>query len=166
MKFSIRLTYQDYLNAELLNLNSKVMVRLLPSGLILIGIISIIKFLLAFQEVQHLAIALIGFGLIAFVLVVRFVLIPNRVRKIFSQQKSLHQETEIAISEEGLILENQIGNAMIPWKNFIKWLEDDDVLLLFHSDLLMNMIPKRDIPNKDVLDKIYIYLSQNGVRMA
>jgi hypothetical protein len=35
------------------------------------------------------------------------------------------------------------AEAQLKWGNFIRFLESDDIFMLFHSDLIFNILPKR-----------------------
>jgi hypothetical protein len=69
--------------------------------------------------------------------------IPNRAKKIFDQQKELHLPFKMRFGEDGLHFENSIGQATRPWEMFVKWKEDKNILMLYHSDVMFSMLPKR-----------------------
>lgn len=64
-------------------------------------------------------------------------------RKSYAAQKTLRYETTVAWTEENVTMTNQQGGATIPWSDFLKWAENDRVVLLFQGPRLFNMLPKR-----------------------
>lgn len=98
--------------------------------------------------------ALAGYNSIAFIamcaligavvggLVTRL-LLPRRLRKIHSQQASLHEPYLITWSEDGLTSTSARGSVTTPWTHFRGWCENADVLLLRHSDCLFQVVSKQ-----------------------
>lgn len=69
--------------------------------------------------------------------------IPYKAKKIFKQQKSLQIPFVVVVSNEGLHFSNEMGEVKIPWDNFLKWKENKNLFLVYHSDVLFQMLPKR-----------------------
>jgi hypothetical protein len=99
----------------------------------------------------------IGFGLIggavggglAFELVRRFA-IPRRARRLFAQQKGLQRPKTLRWDAAGLSWKSEQGEATTPWSDFLKYKESDRLYVLYLSDALFLMVPKRVFPD-DVL---------------
>ena len=161
MEFTINLTWQDYMEANLLLSNSKKSVRWIIIFIVVITTIIGIREIVKTGEFNSIIVFPIVF-IPAFYLE-RKIFFPKRVKKIYQQQKSLQVPTTVIISENEIKLNNELGNEVIPWTNFIKWMENDKVLLLFHSDIVFNFFPKRDIPDEETLNTIKKYLAENNV---
>lgn len=73
----------------------------------------------------------------------RYVILPNRIKKIYAQQKELHSPFEIEFTDTAMIFSNEFGNATRPWNHFTKWKENNELILLYHSDVIYNTLPKR-----------------------
>ena len=91
-------------------------------------------------------------GVLIAVPVVYFIAIPWRARKIFRQQVNLQYPFEIEWDEETISFSSKSGSFVAPWQEFRKWKENDSMLLLFHSDVLYQMIPKRAFANPAELE--------------
>jgi hypothetical protein len=69
--------------------------------------------------------------------------IPRLARRIHAQQRNLWEEVEASWDERGLRLRTGSGEVRTPWADYRRWREDEEVVLLFHSDLLFQILPKR-----------------------
>jgi len=83
-----------------------------------------------------------GFGLLAIILVINFLMLPRRVRRIFAQQKSLHGETHVEWSDAGISFRSAHGHSTLEWSDYVRLVEGRDMILLMQSDALFNFIPK------------------------
>jgi hypothetical protein len=70
---------------------------------------------------------------------------------------------EIELSEEGFAVQHRYGGSRIPWKDFTKWKEDQEMILLYRSDLSFNFLPKRCLAGGDQLQYLRDQLVQNKV---
>jgi len=78
-------------------------------------------------------------------------LLPHRVRKLHRQQKMLHQELTVVLTEEAMSVSIEEGHSKIRWEKFHKWKEDRNLFLVYQSDRMFHMIPKRAfLDEKDV----------------
>lgn len=64
-------------------------------------------------------------------------------RKAYAAQKTLQHPMTVEWSEEGFRITAQQGDWNIPWDDYLKWAEDDKMLLLYQGPRVFNMIPKR-----------------------
>lgn len=72
-----------------------------------------------------------------------YVLLPWRIRRIFKQQKSLHDRFILDLGEDELRIDSPRGNFRMKWSDFHKWKMNDKLILLYHSDAVFQMIPAR-----------------------
>jgi hypothetical protein len=72
----------------------------------------------------------------------RFVL-PRRARRIFAQQKNLQCPFEFRWDDDALLGVNERGSNRTPWSDYVKWAQDDRIILLYLSDAMFQMVPKR-----------------------
>jgi hypothetical protein len=167
MSIKGQIQWTDYLQAQLLHMKSGKLM-----SIFLYGILSF--FILIFLGGAYLAISgkfdflsltlpLIFVG--AFLLY-RYYLLPRQVRKIFFQQKELSSPFEIEINEEGLKFSNEYGNSLRPWDHYTKWKENNELILLYHSDLVYSIIPKRFVTDPSQIEKIKNYLINYRVPLA
>ncbi len=68
---------------------------------------------------------------------------PRQVKRMFEQQKELSMPFEIEISEAGFGFQNANGTGLRPWDQFARWKEDGTLFMLYRSDIVFDMIPKR-----------------------
>jgi hypothetical protein len=72
-----------------------------------------------------------------------YVLLPRRIRKIFRQQKALQVPATIEISASDFKATSSMGMFQMPLTNFHKWMLSKNMILLFHSDAALHMLPRR-----------------------
>lgn len=98
-------------------------------------------------------------GIIGFV-VVRFFYMPWKAKRVFRQQKSLQYPFEFAWDGESFITRNEKGNSNTPWSDYTKWRENQQMFLLYHSDVMFQMVPKRAFPDDTSVDEFRRALQQ------
>jgi hypothetical protein len=69
--------------------------------------------------------------------------LPWKARRMFGQQKSLHETYELAWDDEGLSMRGRLGQGRTPWNDYLKKKENERIVLLYQSDLLFQMLPRR-----------------------
>ncbi len=74
---------------------------------------------------------------------VRMVYLPRRARRVFSQQRNLHATFECRVTEAGLDSTNANTTTHLPWTYIIRWKEGPALFVLYQSDLVFNLVPKR-----------------------
>ena len=88
---------------------------------------------------------------------------PYLLRRVFNRQKDLSTPFEWELSESGLSVGNPDGNALIPWVDFKKWAEGKEMILLYHSNNVFRMIPKRLLSAESDLQYLREQLTQNKI---
>lgn len=73
-------------------------------------------------------------------------------RKAYAAQKTLQHPMTISWSAEGFRSIAQQGDWNIAWSDYLKWAEDDKVILLFQGPRVFNMLPKRVLTPTQVDD--------------
>ncbi len=91
---------------------------------------------------------------------------PYQVRHIYRQQKELSAPFEMELNDTGYALRNEYGSGLIPWKDFIKYKEDKKVILLYRTDVMFNLVPKRMLQDESQVQFIHEQLEKNGVKEA
>lgn len=87
----------------------------------------------------------LGAGVFPFVLVFAVIFIgnPTLARRTFRQQRSLHGEVGLTWTAERLEFDSEYGQFAMPWSHFTRFGEDKHTFVLFESDRLYRIIPKR-----------------------
>ena len=86
------------------------------------------------------------------------VLLPRRAKRFVSQQKSIQGEVSIGWGAEELAFVAKAGQSRTAWGDYFKWLENDSALVLFQSENLLNVLPKRCL-NEDQVVEIRSHLT-------
>jgi YcxB-like protein len=55
----------------------------------------------------------------------------------------MHEEFTYRVDDSGLYVSTPLGQAHRPWANFLRYRENDDLFLLYHSDVMFELLPKR-----------------------
>ena len=105
------------------------------------------------------------FGAVLLYLVLYFcVMVPISAYRIFNQQKSLNLPFSIEASPEALSSFNETGKSVMPWNHFVKWKEGGTLFLIYHSDVMFQLVPKRFFQSHAELNEFRGFLA--GVRRA
>lgn len=155
MSIHIQLTPRDYLAANLRVLRwPNLIMMLFGLGFVVFGASKILAlFGGSADKLDGLFQTVIGLMILLLFVLNRFVVIPRRVRRIFRQQKNLQRPLEFGWDRETVWSSSEIGNTKRPWSDFTKWRELKGLFLLYHSDVMFQMIPKRSFPNPDAVDE-------------
>lgn len=81
-----------------------------------------------------------------------FVLLPKRIRRLYWQQRALQQPHELDVGDDGIATRHPLGHGVLPWTNVHKWKESGDLFLVYHSDMLFNIVPKRGFESTQAVD--------------
>jgi hypothetical protein len=90
----------------------------------------------------------VGVGLAIFTTWMQFIGIPRGARRRFGEQKGLARQYTLSWNDEKLTLDGHDLHAGIPWTDFLKWCEDDQLFLLYSSRLQFRILPKRSFPDQ------------------
>lgn len=83
------------------------------------------------------------FGLAAYFWFIFAVAVPWRQRRIFRQQKTLRHPVTVEFTEEAFVAEAAHGHSRLPWAELHKWKSNSKLILIYHSDALCNLVPRR-----------------------
>jgi hypothetical protein len=86
---------------------------------------------------------------------------PRAWRKLFAQQKNLHESFRYTWDKTGIHVSTPLTHALRPWSYFMRRLEDEEVLLLYHSDAMFELIPKRWLEDARLPDSLEALLLQH-----
>jgi hypothetical protein len=82
-------------------------------------------------------------GVLAYLAFIAFIWIPRKVRRSYFQRKDLHHDISMVVTNDGIASRSEQGYSMKPWSDYLKWKEGKSVFLLYLSDHMFQMIPKR-----------------------
>lgn len=72
-----------------------------------------------------------------------------RVRKDFRQQTTFRQEVTMTLDEEQLVMEHADGLVRKSWGDFRKYRATDQIILIYLSDYLFFVLPRRVLSEED-----------------
>lgn len=90
-----------------------------------------------------------------------FVVFPWQARRIFSQQKSLQGEFEILIFPERIEINSTRGNMRMQLSDFHKYKVNKDMIVLYHSQAMFNIFPRRFFASDAEFKTFISYLKAN-----
>lgn len=73
-------------------------------------------------------------------------------RRAYAAQKTLQHPMTVSWSADGFRSTAQQGDWNNAWSDYLKWAEDDKVILLFQGPRVFNMLPKRVLTPAQVDD--------------
>lgn len=144
MILEIKLNWKDYLNAIRLHKRPR-------PGLIIVGSVLAVVSVPAYvclvvnifkKDVTFLSTLPLSLSF-ACLLSWFFLYLPHKASKVYWQQPSLRAPFTIEVVAEGLNYTSDVANADLTWDYFPKWKENKHLFLLYHSDDLYQIIPKR-----------------------
>ena len=130
-------------------------------GLLIFGTVG--GSLLAIANVLPWSIVFYPALILGIYVLVQFVIVPQQLKRVFNQQKDFTAPFEIELSDGEFSLKNQFGTSHLPWNAFVKWKEDKEILLLYRSDIMFNLLPKRLLSNEGEFEYVREKLRQNNV---
>jgi len=159
----VQLEESDYVSA--VNLHNRLVGRRAKRfvvGFVLIVVVAAVAWMIKWYTVLAGAVGGLVGGLGVFVLI-RFLYAPWRARRIFRQQKSLQRPFDVSWSESGFTARDASGGHTTPWSDYIRWCENPAVFLLYHSDALFQLVPKRACPDERTVSEFRSWLQRKIV---
>jgi hypothetical protein len=77
--------------------------------------------------------------------------IAPKAKRVFRQQQGLRRAHEVSWSDIGLTVSGEDGQSTTRWADFHRVREFDDQFMLFLSDAVFFMIPKRAFPDDSLM---------------
>jgi hypothetical protein len=86
-------------------------------------------------------------------LFVRLFYLPRRVCRVYSQQRSLHLPFEAVCTDSGIDCTSANSRTQLPWSHLIRWKEGATLFVVYQSDLMFNVVPKRGFTQPEHVDE-------------
>ena len=154
MEYKGQVTAKDYINAQWLHLRPRILFRYIGfviSIFIGIGLVGTVVDAIAGDDVELIFWVIWGAFLYAGIW---FLAInPVRWKKHYKQQKLLHEPFEFVFSDDRIQSRSKVGEGLLDWDVFLKWKEGKNTFLLYQSDILMHILPKRYIKTTEQIDE-------------
>jgi hypothetical protein len=100
-------------------------------------------------------------GLIGEFIQSRF-LLPRKAEKIYNQQAALRANYTYSWDKDGVSVSSATVQAKRPWSDYIKTLENEHLLLLYHSDIMFEIFPKTWFANPEQADEFRVLATRVG----
>jgi hypothetical protein len=88
--------------------------------------------------------------------------VARQLTRVFTQQKDLSAPFEMTLTDQEFSMRNEFGESHLPWDSFVKWKEDKEMLLLYRSDVMFQMLPKRLLHSDGELGYVLSRLRQTN----
>jgi hypothetical protein len=155
---------RDYLRAQYLHLRPRPFLCWVGMGFLVVALMAVVSILCKSKwtgaDLRSLMGLVISFAVIAFIFFVRM---PLLTRRIFRQQKLLHHPIAVHVTRESCHAKFELGESTLPWTTFHKWKENRHLFLVYQSDALFHMWPKRCFPSPEAVNEFRAILeSQIG----
>ena len=170
MKIKGQFQWTDYLAAQLLHAQpsgSQRIIQYVAYAFLALVFVSMLYLFFRFgAKIENILPILLFILAVIFPFFYRKVFMPNQVKKSFSQQKGMSLPFEFDFTETGMHTSNELGNNTLPWEYFTKWKENEDIIILYQSDSIIHMLPKRLFANPQELEMVKSFLEKNKVTKA
>jgi hypothetical protein len=144
MELNIKLTADDYIKANFVHMRPRPFIKWV--GYFLLFVAVVVLGCSGFDAIVHrkgFITPIVLAASLAYLVFSFGIYYPKRIRKIFLQQKLLQQSFSFAVTDEAVSSKAEYGQATLTWDIFRKWKESKDLFLLYQSDVLFHMMPKR-----------------------
>lgn len=143
MKLHCQIEPSDYVRAQYLNLRPRPLIKWLVIILIAIFLLVFLHELFTRPIDRITALPFIVSAILVYLVITYGVWLPYRTKKIYKQQKSLQEPYDAELSQDEFISSNSLGTARIKWADFHKYKVAKDMILVYQSDLIFHMFPRR-----------------------
>ena len=132
---------EDYRHAVFLHLRPRPIIGLAGLLVLALFVFALVLKLTSPDPWDRLTFILLGGSV--YLGVYFFVLIPRRANKSFAQNRFLKDHGECDIDDTGLHTRSDLGATEIPWDHLHKWKESKRMLLLYPTDTMYIIFPRR-----------------------
>jgi hypothetical protein len=98
----------------------------------------------------------------SFFSIYQYYIIPKKWEKEYKNFKAIHIPIEVEINENEITIRNELLNYQQAWSNYAKWMEDNEIILLFEKNDKVLFIPKR-ILNDEEKNYIHSIIGKNNI---
>lgn len=162
IRLRCRLSLEDCLKAQFVHIRPSPAFKFFAIFLLILGLI---VFGGAALSSGSLSRTLIDFFPILLVILLYFlfvfVFVPLNTRQVFSQQKNLQSEYEVFIYPEVIEASSEHGTMRMHLSDFYKYRAEKDLVLLYQSQMLFIIFPRRCFASEVEFNTFISYLQAN-----
>ena len=93
-----------------------------------------------------LAVPLIGYPMLVIVArLCRYAFIPLIARRIYWQTRSYQDKWSVELTRSGTRSRAAGTGHFVAWNHYVAWSETDRVVLLYHSDMMFQFVPRQAV---------------------
>ena len=113
-----------------------------------------------------------GFDILFLVTIVAFILnftlyIPWKTKLVYRQQKALQRKLTFKFDDTGAEVSHENGQSTLPWSDYLKWKKNDHLILIYLSDCVYHMLPRRMFVDQTEFEKLGDLLTEKiGDKMS
>ncbi len=143
MTIHCQITEEDYIRAQYLHMRPRPV--FLAAGVLMVAmaLIVIVLRLFIYPSASSHASPYILLAVLVYLALRFFVIMPMSAKRIYRQQKTLHEPYEVEITEEAMRVASTYGESTVPWQTFYKYKVGRDFLLVYQSAAIFHMFPRR-----------------------
>lgn len=153
---------KDYINAQYLHLRPKPWFKYVAIALLSLCLVILLASASSPDSLLNalsIFVPILIWGL--FYIFILFVIMPWNMRRIYSQQKILHVEYTTVISPETIESSSKNGTMKMRLSDFHKYKVGKDMILLYQSQALFHMFPRRFFVSEEDFQTFISYLEAN-----
>jgi hypothetical protein len=155
MKSTISLTVDDLIAAQKLHLRPrKAFLFLLAPLVVIVAALALFGVVNAFLRDSSDKSWWWAIGLLAYFGLLYYRIVYSSARTQFKQSKKLSVPFELEFTDESYRTRADWGSSEMKYTEFHKWRFNETVILLYHSDKLFQMIPRRAFPSDDDRNRV------------
>lgn len=162
MKLRCKIEPSDYVRAQYLHLRPRPVIRWLGILLVALSLLVLCQQIFIPPEGTISALPFILFAVLAYLVIVYGAWLPYRTKKIYKQQKTLQEAFDSELTEEEFISTTSFGSTRLKWRDFYKYKVGKDMILVYQSDAIFHMFPRRWFPDGEYDRLIEILRSMLG----
>ena len=162
MKITVQLTADDYIRAQRLGLRPRPVLKYI--GYIILILLACVFARQIYDAVYRGKIDTnfwIVLGGISYFVLLYFVIMPVRMKRLFKQQKALHTPAELEFTDSHFSGSSEHGSFEMKWEEFHKWKKNKYLILIYQSDALMHIIPRRSFDSQTDFETLEAILKKH-----
>ena len=95
-----------------------------------------------------------------------YLYIPWCSKRSYRQYKAISRPFEIELTEDGYKTTGENGEGTIPWGDFIKFRQSDDVFLLYPSDNMFYVVPQHFFDSRETFEGFVVEVKRRTAHAA
>lgn len=139
----IQISSDDYLSAIRAGMKPRPAFAVLGGLIVVLALIAVVFTLYAWRLQERGWTDVLCLAAIAYIPAWYWLYLPWKVRRLYTQQRSLQEPASVEIGVAGLQFSTATGGGLLPWENIYRWRESRTVFVIYQSDALLHLIPKR-----------------------